>query len=111
MPYCKALPTTHKLGQWSKVWVGCPAHLETLTDHGSPSREGSLGPLVEVICWGHAQDGHLQPRVDVNAAWQDQQAMSIDGFDASRDNEVFSNLSESNTDLAGYKEPGSEHER
>lgn len=70
---------------------------ETLTDHGGPSRQRGLGPLAEVICWGHAQDGHLQPRVHVHPSRQDQQAVGIHRLDAPRDNEVLSDLSESNT--------------
>ena len=83
----------------------CPRPRTTLTYHGGAPRQGGLGPLAEVVGRGHAQHGHQQPRVDVDSAWQDQQAVGIDGSDAPRDDEVFSNLSESNRDSAGEEDP------
>lgn len=68
----------------------------TLTYHGGPSRESCLGALAEVVSWGHAQHGHLQPGVDVDSPRQDHQAVGINRSDAPRDDEVLSNLSGSN---------------
>lgn len=110
-------PETHERGQRTEEGPPCKLSLRhthlarselgtdlpplgTLTDHGGPSREGCLGALAEVVGRGHAQDGHLQPGVDVDASWQDQQAVGIDSSDVPRDDEVFSNLSESNRDVA-----------
>lgn len=101
----EALPATRKPGRRSEAWARRSARGGPLTYHGGPSRESSLGPLAEVVSRSHAQDGHLQPRVHIHAAWQHRQAVGIDGFDASGDNEVFSNLSESNRNFTGYKRP------
>lgn len=87
--------------QRPRVRTDPPPQRTTLTYHGCAPCQGGLGPLAEVIGGGHAQDGHQQPRVDVDSAWQDQQAVGIDGSDAPRDNEVFSNLPESNRDPTG----------
>lgn len=78
--------------------------LGTLTYHGGSSCKGCLGALAEVVSRGHAQDRHLQPRVNVDSSWKDHQAVGIDGSDAPRDNEVFSDLSESNKEKCCWLE-------
>lgn len=98
MPFLGRTDSSHDPGE-----DGRPK--ETLTYHGGPSRQRGLGPLAEVVGWGHAQDGHLQPGVDIDAAGQDHQAAGVQGFDAPGDDEVFSDLSESNRDFTGEEAP------
>ncbi|KAK2099262.1 hypothetical protein P7K49_024713 [Saguinus oedipus] len=89
-------------------WLPLQRRAQALTDHGGPSCQCCLGALTEVVSRGHAQDGHLQPCVDVNSTGKDHQAMGVNGLDAPRDDEVFSDLSESSRGFAGHSEPRSE---
>lgn len=82
-----------------------------LTYHGGASREGCLGALAEVVGRGHAQDGHLQPGVDVHSAGQDHQAVRVDRPDAPRDNEVLSDLPERGKETLPVRKPGQGPER
>lgn len=82
-----------------------------LTYHGGASREGCLGALAEVVGRGHAQDGHLQPGVDVHSAGQDHQAVRVNRPDAPRDNEVLSDLPERGKETLPVRKPGQGPER
>lgn len=71
---------------------GTRKHTPRLTDHGGAPCQSSLGALAKVVSRCHAQNRHLQPGVDIDATRQDQQPMSLNGSDATGDNEAFSEL-------------------